>query len=96
MSDILVHIDTSTSKVPLAGTFDIEMVVMIWFDNVPSFPPQAVVGVISGVLNIRNVPAFTATSKSTVCLYSMSIYKCILQVCSTMYTSVLYNIIVVK
>ena len=42
---------------------------MIWFDNVPLFPPQAVVGVISGVLNSKNVPAFTATSKSTVCTY---------------------------
>ena len=42
---------------------------MIWFDDVPSFPPQAVVGVISGVLNNRNVHAFMATSKSTVCMY---------------------------
>ena len=40
---------------------------MIWFDDVPPFPPQAVVGVISGVLDNRNVHAFKATSK--VCMY---------------------------
>ena len=54
---------------------------MIWFDHVPLFPPQAVVGVISGVLNSKNVPAFRATSKSTVCTY-----VCIMNVffkCST-------------
>ena len=62
---------------------------MIWFDHVPLFPPQAVVGVISGVLNSRNIPAFRANSKSTVCLYSMSIYelffKCALYYCSNLY-----------
>ena len=42
---------------------------MIWFDHVPLLPPQAVVGVISGVLNSKNVPAFRANSKSQVCLY---------------------------
>ena len=59
---------------------------MIWFDDVPSFPPQAVVGVISGVLNSRNSPAFTTTSKSTVCTYIcpyMTVFfKCVLYYCS--------------
>ena len=65
---------------------------MIWFDHVPSFPPQAVVGVISGVLNSKNVPAFRANSKSQVCLYSMYVcsyvnvfYKCALYCCSNLY-----------
>ena len=69
MSDILVHIDTNPP--------------IVWFDDVPSFPPQAVVGVISGVLNSRNTPAFTATSKSTVCTYVYKfIYEHNQQVCS--------------
>ena len=72
---------------------------MIWFDNVPSFPPQAVVGVISGVLNIRNVPAFRATSKSTVCtyvrmyghirMYSSSVLYTIVVICMCVYIFVL-------
>ena len=56
---------------------------MIWFDHVPLFPPQAVVGVISGVLNSKNVPAFRANSKSQVCTYVCPLlYECILQVFS--------------
>ena len=66
---------------------------MIWFNDVPSFPPhdQAVVGVISGVLNSRNAPAFTATSKSTVCLYRMSMRD----VVRTFSSSVLCIIVVI-
>ena len=61
---------------------------MIWFDHVPLFPPQAVVGVISGVLNSKNVPAFRANSESQVCLYSTYVcpymnafFKCAVYYC---------------
>ena len=78
MSDILIHNDNIIVHQcsPPAETFDIVMNGHeFWFDDVPLFPPQAVVGVISGVLNSKNVPAFRANSKSPVRLYSISIYK---------------------
>ena len=67
---------------------------MIWFDDVHVllFPPQAVVGVISGVLNSKNVPAFRANSKSQVCLYSTYVcsYVNIFFQCALYYRSNLY------